>query len=549
MTERIIQARYILLIAVLAAASVSGQFEVSRFEPASPQQFAGYGRSLAAVGDIDMDGFSDLLVGAPTEDAGGFVDAGRVYAVSGGDGTQRFVLDSPNPQQSGTFGFTLAAADLTGDGISDLLIGSQEAVDGLDGAGRVYAFNGSNGAPLYSVASPNPEQFGWFSRSLATIGDIDGDGISDWAAGCDESSGGIARAGRIYLLSGVDGSVLLTVNSPNPNENGLFGLVICNVGDVNGDGRSDLLCGTRESTPTATQAGRAYLISGADGAMLHQLDTPHPENNGRFGWSVAAAGDVNNDGVIDWMVGSAEDTGGFVDAGRVYLFSGTDADLLASLAAPAPFHGDGFGRSLSSAGDVDGDGHADLLIGAPMADADGITDAGRVYLMSGATGLVMDSLFSPAPEFGGLFGFAVSGEWNSTASGTFDALLSGYAEDVAGILDAGRIYRFRSTGVSPIFPAAIVPETIHLRQNYPNPFNPETHLEFGVGSAEWANLTVFDVLGRAVRTLVDEQVSAGRHVVRWDGRNDAGRTVTSGTYFYRLTAGGATVSKRMLLMR
>ena len=93
------------------------------------------------------------------------------------------------------------------------------------------------------------------------------------------------------------------------------------------------------------------------------------------------------------------------------------------------------------------------------------------------------------------------------------------------------------------------PEGFFLGRNYPNPFNPETTVEFGVGNAEWVTLTVYDMLGRAVRTLVDGPMAAGRHVSRWDGRDDAGRSAVSGVYLYRLVAGSFVETRKMLLAR
>ena len=96
---------------------------------------------------------------------------------------------------------------------------------------------------------------------------------------------------------------------------------------------------------------------------------------------------------------------------------------------------------------------------------------------------------------------------------------------------------------------ASVPDAPWLGANYPNPFNPSTRVEFGVGNVEWVVLTVFDVLGRKVRTLVNGRVEAGRHTVRWDGRSDAGLPVASGVYIYRLDAGGFVAARKMLLVR
>lgn len=121
----------------------------------------------------------------------------------------------------------------------------------------------------------------------------------------------------------------------------------------------------------------------------------------------------------------------------------------------------------------------------------------------------------------------------------------GKVDAVAAVADVLGI-----TGIAePEARAAGQPATFVLEQNYPNPFNPETRVAFGVGSAGWVNLTVFDVLGRKVRTLVNGRVAAGRHAVRWNGRDDAGRPVAGGLYLYRLQTGERVLTRKMVLMK
>ena len=94
-----------------------------------------------------------------------------------------------------------------------------------------------------------------------------------------------------------------------------------------------------------------------------------------------------------------------------------------------------------------------------------------------------------------------------------------------------------------------VPEEIVIDQNYPNPFNPETTIQYQLNKAGPVKLEIYSVTGQRVRTLVNENLEAGNHQIRWDGRNDAGVQVSSGTYFYRLDAGGTAETKKMILMK
>lgn len=530
--------------------SIFAQFDITTFEPATPQQFAGFGRSIAAIGDVNNDAVSDLIVGAPTEDVGGTVDVGRVYVVSGATGLELYALDTPNPQQFGIFGFNLAAADLTNDGVADLIVGCSEDLNALSGAGRVYVFNGADGTPLYDIVSPDPQEFAWFSRSLATLDDVNNDGINDFAVGSIDPVGTIIAAGKVHVFSGTDGSFLFTISSPNPNAMGQFGLTMASIDDINNDGISDLLIGTEETPDTLAQAGRAYAFSGADGTLIHTLGSQSPEIQGRFGWSVNGAGDVTGDGIEDLIVGSQEDVGGFFDAGRAYLFDGSTGAFLYNIVSPNPFHVDWFSRSLATAGDITGDNKADLVISAPFADIGSSFDAGKVYFFSGENGSFLDSLQSPDPEFEGLFGFALIGNWNDNQTADIDIITSAYLEDIDTVLNAGKVHRFVSQDVAIDVPAAQFPNSMQLHQNYPNPFNPLTTIEFELPLASAVTLNIYDILGRHVTTSYRASLPAGTHQFLWNATDVNGNPVSSGIYYYRLTnADKLSITRKMILIR
>jgi len=156
------------------------------------------------------------------------------------------------------------AGDADGDGTGDLLVGAyRETVDGKDGAGRAYVFGGADGSLLRTLESPNGEVGGRFGWSLAQVGDADGDGTGDLLVGAyRETVDGISRAGRAYVLSGADGSLLQALTSPNAEEDGQFGKSVAPAGDANGDGTGDFLIGAPEETADGKdEAGRAYVFS------------------------------------------------------------------------------------------------------------------------------------------------------------------------------------------------------------------------------------------------------------------------------------------------
>ncbi|UCH87019.1 MAG: FG-GAP repeat protein, partial [Dehalococcoidia bacterium] len=170
-----------------------------------------------------------------------------------------------------------------------------------------------------------------------------------------EDVGGSANQGRAYVFSGVDGSLLVTLESPNPQADAEFGYSLA-MGDVNGDGKADIAAGAPlEDVGGNANQGRAYVFSGIDGSLLLTLESPNPQAEAQFGWSLAA-GDVNGDGKADIAVGAPlEDVGGNVNQGRAYVFSGVDGSLVLTLDSPNPLPNAQFGYSLAM-GDV-GDGY------------------------------------------------------------------------------------------------------------------------------------------------------------------------------------------------
>jgi hypothetical protein len=414
-----------------------------------------FGRAVAGAGDVDGDGVGDVLVGAHRESPGASPNhAGRAYLFSGDSGSLLHTLASPNEEGGGCFGWSVSGAgDVTGDGLSDVLVGAygEDPGPSPDGSGRAYIFDGETGALVRILASPNEQVAGYFGWSVSGVGDVDGDGHGDVVVGApweDLDAEEDTNAGAAYVLNGLSGTLLGTLTSPSVQDSGYFGWSVSGIGDVDDDGVGDVIVGAHKESPVAgsDQAGRVYLFSGASSALLQTLSSPDEEVGGWFGFCVSGTGDLDGDDRPDMVVGAYnEDPGGSpANAGRAYAFSSFSGELVHSLASPNEEEGGFFGYAVSGVGDGDGDGRPDLMVGAPAEGPAGSPDqAGRAYLFSGESGDVISGLRSQNEEYKGYFGCSLSGVAGWSGAMEREMLIGACWEDpTAAPTNAGRAYRF-----------------------------------------------------------------------------------------------------------
>ena len=317
--------------------------------------------------------------------------------------------------------------DLDGDGLADLLAGAPRSSSAGSSSGSVLALSGASGALIYRIDGAAPSEL--FGSSLAALEDVDADGIADWLVGIPFASQGAARVGRAEVRSGADGSLLRT--HWGLEAFGLLGDAVAALGDLDGDGVGDYLIAAPQVDVNGMDAGQVEVRSGATGFLIRNHDGAGPGE--RLGSALCGLGDLDGDGRADFALGAPGAGGG---AGEVRLLSGASGALLHTV-LPDPTGGP-IGDVLASISDRTGDGRLELAVGSP-GDPTGGPDAGAVLLVDTALGTVLPPglLGAPGERLGATL--LEPGDWNG------DGLA-----DLAVRLEAGgvRIYSGAAPGTT-----------------------------------------------------------------------------------------------------
>jgi len=425
----------------------------------NPQAGANFGSAIAAVGDVNGDGIPDLLVGAPLQNVGGNADQGQAYVISGANGVLLLTLNDPTPQVGAKFGSAVASAgDLNNDGKPDFLVGAPEQNVGpcrlgdTSGCsvGQAFVFSGLDGSLLLTLNRPNPKP-SWFGASVASAGDLNGDSVPDLIVGAPGEAIGVFTPGQVFVFSGATGNLLFAINDPNPQEveSGLgltFGSVVASAGDLNNDGMAEIIVGdARQDVSGNVDQGQVHLFDGATGSLLFTLNNPSPQAGSRFGAAASSVGDVNGDGKADILVGAPfQDVGANADQGKAYVFSGSNGAVLFALNNPTAQMGSNFGAAVASGGDVNGDLVPDLLVGAPRQMVNGINQ-GQAFVFSGANGSLLLTLDNTTAQADAKFGAAVASAGDTDGDGKADSLVAAPLQNVGVNVLQGRVGLFEST--------------------------------------------------------------------------------------------------------
>ena len=422
-----------LAVMILCASPLLSQSTLYEWSGAS--DYDNFGRSVSDAGDLNNDGYPDVIIGAHLADPNGIINAGSAYAYSGKTGLLLYQWNGASTTDY--FGHSVAAAgDVNNDGFDDVIIGADQAApNGLASAGSAYIYSGYDGTLLYQFNGLSELDF--FGRSVDGAGDVNGDGFADVIIGAYLADGnGISHTGSVYVYSGATGQMLHQWNGNNLFE--YFGYSVSSAGDITGDGCSDLIVGAFNAAPNGINgAGIVYLFSGQNGSVLYQLDGTSEYDC--FGSSVAMVGDVNGDNVNDIVIGAlGRDTANLNNAGAAYVYSGDTGNILYEFygTADSLF----FGTSVSGAGDVNGDGVNDIVVGTDGDDANGYPLAGTAYVYSGGNGILLNQ-FEGESDFDQL-GYSVSGAGDLDGDGLDDVIVGAFMADPNNQDNSGSAYAY-----------------------------------------------------------------------------------------------------------
>lgn len=432
-----------------------------------------HGTSVGINGDLNGDGYDDMFVGAPKVSTDEIDRTGAVYVFQGGYGG---LAVGPHwteygPQKGSDFGSAAAwAGDVNGDGCDELVIGAQlyTGSDGeikLTNEGAAYLYYGA-GAGLGT--EPGWSYYGYqadakFGYSVSSAGDVNNDGYDDVIVGARGYTSAYSNEGAAYVFHGSPTGLHL-----NPNwlvyggrPTAAFGTAVAGIGDINGDGFDDVAVGASGWDVVMLENAGAvmvYLGSATGLQMTPALTFEGSLPDARLGNSLAGAGDVNNDGFADLLVGAPYWGYGFSYEGAAYLFlgsaSGFPTEPSWTFTGKQEFAY--FGYSLSPAGDLNQDGYDDVVIGAYQY-TDTNSQEGRAFVFYGGPGGLLNfpSWWADGEKADATFGYAVSGNGNLNGDDYLDLAVGAPLYRLEEV-NVGRGFAFYGVPEAPAMPVVTV---------------------------------------------------------------------------------------------
>ncbi len=376
------------------------------------------GNSVANAGDVNGDGYSDLIVGAPGG-SNGQAGEGLAYvhygSTTGLSAAPNITLEAN--VASAAFGTSVCSAgDINGDGYCDVIVGAPNS----GGTGAAYIFHGGpaglSTGPAITLLGTAASEFG---AAVSAAGDIDADGYGDIIIGAPGSNSAFVHRGR---FTGLSGEVQVILTGPVGSR---FGAAVATAGDVDGTGFSDVIVGAPNFSNGQVNEGAAFVyhggLNGIPPTPAIQLEPNLANSN--FGTSVTGAGDVNGNGYFEVVVGAPGWASGQAGEGAAFTYYGSPSGItLAGMQTTQPnVVNMQLGRSVAEAGDVNGDGYADIVLGAPgWTNVE--TQEGRVYVVEGGPSGLAAITTVESNIVNGRIGTAVAGGGDANGDGYSDII-------------------------------------------------------------------------------------------------------------------------------
>jgi hypothetical protein len=395
-----------------------------------------FGNAVASAGDVNGDGYADVIVGADHYDNPAS-NEGRAFVYHGSAAglSTAAAWTAEGNQAEARFGYSVASAgDVNSDGFPDVIVGAYAFENGESAEGRAYVYHGSS-TGLSTTANWTGESNladACFGYSVASAGDVNGDGYADVIIGAYGATNGQTNEGRAYVYQGSSTGLSTTANwTGESNMTGAcYGYSVASAGDVNGDGYAEVVIGAYLYDNGQTNEGRAYVYHGsAAGVVLTAGWNGEGDAAGAFyGTSVACAGDVNGDGYDDVIVGADLYDGPDSAEGRAFVYHGSSAglQLAAAWTGEANQAGAWYGYSVAAAGDIDGDGYSDVIVGVPFYD-NGETSEGRAYVYYGSAGGVAGGVWTvDSRQYMSGLGWSVASAGDVNGDGYADVIVGAH---------------------------------------------------------------------------------------------------------------------------
>ncbi len=410
----------------------------------SNQDNAHLGHALSTAGDVNGDGHGDLAIGATgydhehTDEGGAFV-----YHGSPGSPAASSTWSATSKQAGALLGWSVSTAgDVNGDGYADVIVGAPRYDHGQAEEGVAFLYAGGPDGPATSPAwmGESDQEWAWFGYAVATAGDVNNDGYNDVIVGAPRYDGEQRDEGAAFVYDGGPTGIVITTTwtiHPTDQADARFGTAVSTAGDVNGDGFADVLITANGYDAEQTNEGAAFVYDGGPTGLVtattwivHPIDQAYAN----FGRSASTAGDVNGDGYSDvivgapWyddpLIGEADDK---IYDGTALVYHGSAAGLSPNpdWTVPDVFENAELGIAVSTAGDVNNDGYSDVIVGAYRYDGEQSHEGAAFVYHGSSTGLTTGSADWPATgdQEEAKFGLAVSAAGDVNGDGYGDIVV------------------------------------------------------------------------------------------------------------------------------